>query len=418
VNSKGQSGNISWSSNGERVDIKYTGTFEFSDDDADVVRLSPGGYLRISDGAWLGRHSVELRADAQGAITRRYWIGSSEKPFDPEGRAWLKTVLPRFIRQSGLGASGRVARILKASGPGGVLAEISLIEGGWAKRIYFEALLKTASLDAPMVTRLLEQAGREMKSDYELASLLIAGADKLLVNDATRKAYFDSVRTIASDYEMRRVYGAALKKGAVSPALLAGILDASRALDSDYEAASLLVQVAELQTLDSTTRAPFFAALATVSSDYEKRRVLGAVGRRSELPQETVAAMLEAGAGLSSDYEAASFLVQIASQIGIEGAIRDPFFRAVDGIGSGYERGRVLQTVLKRTGVSADTVKAVLRATRGMSGHEASQVLLAAAAAHPLTGEARDLYVDAAEGLGDYEQGRVLAALVRNERRK
>ena len=97
MNSQGQSGNISWSSNGERVDIKYTGTFEFSDDDSDVVRLSPGGYIRISDGAWLGRHSVELRADAQGTITRRYWIGSSEKPFDPEGREWLKTVLPRFI---------------------------------------------------------------------------------------------------------------------------------------------------------------------------------------------------------------------------------------------------------------------------------------------------------------------------------
>ena len=49
---------------------------------------------------------------------------------------------------------------------------------------------------------------------------------------------------------------------------------------------------------------------------------------------------------------------------------------------------------------------------------EASQVLLAVAQAHPVDGPARDAYIDAAEKLGDFEQGKVLAALVKNERRK
>jgi hypothetical protein len=52
------------------------------------------------------------------------------------------------------------------------------------------------------------------------------------------------------------------------------------------------------------------------------------------------------------------------------------------------------------------------------SSHEASQVLLAVAAAHTIAGPARDLYIDAAEKLGDFEQGRVLTALVKSERRK
>jgi hypothetical protein len=51
------------------------------------------------------------------------------------------------------------------------------------------------------------------------------------------------------------------------------------------------------------------------------------------------------------------------------------------------------------------------------SSFEASQVLLAAAAAQPIAGPARDAYIDAAEKLGDFEQGKVLAALVRSERR-
>jgi hypothetical protein len=49
---------------------------------------------------------------------------------------------------------------------------------------------------------------------------------------------------------------------------------------------------------------------------------------------------------------------------------------------------------------------------------EASQVLLAVASAHSVAGPARDAYIDVAEKLGDFEQGRVLAALVKNERRK
>jgi hypothetical protein len=50
------------------------------------------------------------------------------------------------------------------------------------------------------------------------------------------------------------------------------------------------------------------------------------------------------------------------------------------------------------------------------SSHETSQVLLAVAERHPLSGAARDAYIDAAERLGDFEQGRAMSALVKGER--
>jgi beta-lactamase regulating signal transducer with metallopeptidase domain len=420
----GQShGNFSWSNNGEKLEVRYDGEIEFTDDDTDVKRLSPGGSLRIKEGGVLGgffaSHTVEFTADGSGNITRRFWDGMSERPFEPEGRLWLARYLPRFIRQTGFGARARVARILKAKGPAGVLAEISLIEGSWGKKTYFSELLKTASLDAATVRQVLMQAGREITSDFELASLLIDGADKLLVDEGARQAYFDAARTIQSDFEMARVYKAALKRGPVSSPVLAAILDASRDIESDFEEASLLVQIAKLQPLDNTSRAPFFNALATVGSDFEHGRVLKALGERTDLTPDTTAAMLTSGAGVSSDFEAASFLLQLVKQHPIEGSLRAPFFRAVDSIGSGFERGRVLQAVVRRPDVSPETILAVLQATATMSGNfEASQVLLAVAAAHPVTGPARDAYIDAAEKLGDFEQGRVLAALVKGERRK
>ncbi len=309
-------GTFSWSNNGEKLEVRYDGEVEFTDDDTDVQRLSPGGSLRIRDGGMmtslLGGHTVEFTADSSGNVTRRFWVGSSERSFDPEGRKWLASVLPRFIRQTGIGAPARVARILKSKGPAGVLAEISLIEGSWAKRRYFTELLKAAPLDAPTVRQILVQAGREIDSDFELATLLIENGDKLLVDDAARQAYFDAARSIDSDFEMHRVFSAALKRGPVSPALLATLLTASRNIDSDFEEASLLVEVAKLQPLDATTRPAFFSALDTVQSDFEHHRVLSQLGTRGDLPPETTAAMLTSGARVGSDFEAASFLVQIA----------------------------------------------------------------------------------------------------------
>ena len=95
------------------------------------------------------------------------------------------------------------------------------------------------------------------------------------------------------------------------------------------------------------------------------------------------------------------------------------FFQAVESIDSAFERGRVLKAVADRSDASSDTILAVLHATKGVSSSfEASQVLLAVASSHPVAGQARDAYIDAAEKLGDFEQGRVLAALVKNERRR
>ena len=407
---------MSWSHNGEKLEVKYNGEFEFTDDDLDVKRMSPGANLKIGDGGWFRGRTVEFSADASGKITRRYWSGSTERPFEPEGKQWLAQSLPRFIRQTGIGAKARAARIFKAQGAQGLLAEITRIEGGWAKKLYFTELLNM-NIDANTVRQALEQAGREVSSDYELASLLIESGERLLTDEATRKAYFDASRGIESDYEMRRVFNAGLKRGPLPTATLASLLEASKNIDSDYEQAELLVQVVKQQSIEPVSQ-QFFAALDTISSDYEHRRVLAALASRTDLGAPTTAAMLKSAARMSSNYEAAEFLLQV-SRNSIEGPQRAPFFAAVESIDSSYERGRVLQAVLARRDLSEETLLAVLRAVSGMpSGYETSQVLQTAARNHTITGGARDIYIKTADRLGEYEQSQALAALVKSEKRR
>ena len=99
-------------------------------------------------------------------------------------------------------------------------------------------------------------------------------------------------------------------------------------------------------------------------------------------------------------------------------AARDPFFTVVNHLNSTYERRRVLDAVIRKPGVSRETLQAVLRSAKEMSGYDLAQVLLAVANAHTLTGDLRDSYLDAADKLSGYDQGQVMTALVKSERRK
>jgi beta-lactamase regulating signal transducer with metallopeptidase domain len=335
------SGTISWSSNGDRVVVNYEGSFTVNDTDTDIATLSPGAYVRISDGAWLRGRSVEIRADGAGALTREFRVGNTVRPFEPEGREWLGRIFPRFVRQSGINAPQRVARFLTRGGPDAVLAEISLIEGSYGKRLYFAQLIKQASLDAASARRVLEQAGREIDSDYELATLLIDVTGKLVLDDAARQAYFAAARRIESDYEMRRVYTAALKGGTVPAPLLISLLEGATGIDSDYEAATLLLDVVKRHPIAGAVRAPFFTAVAGIDSSYEKGRVLQALLRRAGLPADTLLAVIDETASIGSSYEAAQVLLVAARSHTLTGAARTAYLRVADRLGD-YEQSQVL----------------------------------------------------------------------------
>ncbi len=329
--------------------------------------MSPGGYLRIKDGKRFGTdNSVEFRAGSGGAIERRFWVSGRERPFDPEGRKWLAEVLPRFIRQSGIGAKSRVARFMKSGGAAAVLAEISRIEGSWAKRVYFTELFNQPGLSGATIQQALAQAGREVDSDFELASLLIS-SNRIVTDDAARRTYLEAARTIGSDFELRRVLSSIVKAGPMAPAIAASVLDTSGSIDSDFEQASLLVEFAARQPLDEPAGAAFFKALAGVSSSFEHSRVLKAVLQRTDLSEPVRVAALESGAAIESDFEVASFLTQFVKISGVEGAARAPFFRAVASIDSAFERGRVLQALSRRSDVSDQTVLEILRSAQSMN---------------------------------------------------
>ena len=336
---------MSWSDSKRRMELRFEGVVTFSDDDRDVKALSPGGMFRLREGGWLSSRTIELTADASGAIHRRYWAGMSEKDFEPEGRLWLAEALPQIIRQSGIAAKARVARIYKAQGAKGVLAEIDLINGSFGKRVYFSELLNTPGVDAQATAPALAQAGSQIDSDFELATLLVDAGQRFLADDGVRRAYVEAARSIGSDFEMRRALSAPVDTGRMNTAVLASLLDVSSGIDSDFELASLLENVAQRYPLDDV-RAPFFKAVSTIASSFEHSRVIKAVARRGDLAPETIIETLRSAEQIDSEFECAQALKAIVSQRQLTGDARDLYIRIAGRFGD-FEEGQAMTALVK-----------------------------------------------------------------------
>jgi hypothetical protein len=376
-------GSSSWtwshSDNGLRVKVNITGRVEFNDDYTEIVSITNGGSLSILEERNGVTRKFEATPSADGSLKRSYYVQGELRSLDSEARAWLTRMLLDTVRQSGYDAKARVQRILKERGANGVLEEISQIKSDYAKKIYFVELLSSGNLDAGTAQRVIQQATREVSSDYEKAQILSKTGDLFLDNEAIRAAYLEGVNSISSDYEKSRVLQALLKREDLSQATIEQIIKASSRISSDYEKTRVLMKVASLGGKDEAIYNALLEASKTVRSDYEKARLL----------------------------------LKAAEVSGNNEAARNAYLEGVRTISSDYEKGRVLQTLLKQEGISRETLKRIIQVAGSISSdHEAANLFIKIAALSSGDEAIRNALVEASKSISsEHDRGRVLNAV-------
>lgn len=327
--------------------VEIRGKAEFNEEYTDVNSVTPGGYVRVEESRGGQSQRYEVRQDIGGQLTRTYYRNGKEQPLDQAARDWISKTMLYAVRQGGMDAERRVQTILQRKGVDGVLAEIDLIESDYAKRVYFQALLKHGNLDAASLQSLLKQAARQISSDYEQAELLIGVAPVMVGKEGASRSFFEAVDTISSDYEHSRVLTTVLKKNTITRELLSEVAASTRTIGSDYEKAQVLKHVAKLYLDDDTLRTVFFKTLSSIESDYEHRGVLSALLRTGNLNEAVLQSLLDSAATITSDYEKATLLLEVSRTYTNDARLRNSFLKVVETIKSDYERGRVLSALLK-----------------------------------------------------------------------
>jgi len=316
-------------------------------------------------------------------LTHTTYVAGMKRPWDDEAKRFLTTQLPLIVRRSGLGAEARVKSIFGRKGVNGVYDEIDLVGSDYARRLYLVALVDVARFDSATVQTLLERAGRLLKSDYDRRQVLEHVAATVPLDRKGATTYVQALSTMRSDYDQRMALSALTKHSATS--------------------------------VDGDTLAP---ALTHIKSSYDKRMVLEEMLTRGAMSADAKQMVLLAVRDMPSDYDRRQVLTAYLARFGVEPALLEPFFTAVRAIKSNYDRREVLTGLARKNGSSAREVQdAVFDAVGQMtSDYDRAEVLLAFAPG--VDSGSRPAFVSAAERIrSSYDQNRVLAALVKAERR-
>jgi beta-lactamase regulating signal transducer with metallopeptidase domain len=390
--------------------LKIDGEIEFTDDDRDVKRLSPNGRFRLEEGRWFSSRSYDVKADSAGNLTKTYSVGWTTKPLDDEARAWLGRILPQVIRDTGIGAGPRVARILRQGGPQAVITEIGLIHGDGSRRAYLELLFSQTTLNTAQL-RDAAKLIREISSDGDKAHVIMAVDEKYFTGEL-RPYIFEATESISSDGDKRRVLSDFVSKDGGSGDTLVSVAKAAKHISSDGDKAEVLIEVAESYRPTDELRAAYFQAVNSISSDGDHARVLSKLLAKHGDDGDTLARLLRSAGKISSDGDKARVLEEVASQYRDEEPIRKAFFDAANSISSDGDHQQVLVTLAHTPGIGPPVLGAIANSAQRISSDgDKARVLveLAAKNIEPV----RDAFFAAADSIhSDGDHSRVLLAIL------
>ena len=166
----------SWSGDDCSVDLHAEGEIKFNADATDLESISSGGYFEINE-----RHGADLRqvkvTPSGNGLQYAYKINGRQQQFDSNAKAWFGRFLLSLERATGFAVDTRVPMLLKKGGPQAVLDEISQLQSDYVRSLYFHKLLDQPNLPAPVMNRIITQAGEQIKTDYEMARVLMQVAE-------------------------------------------------------------------------------------------------------------------------------------------------------------------------------------------------------------------------------------------------
>jgi hypothetical protein len=319
-----------------RLEMRLRGDVEIDDDGDWVTSVGPDGLFTVEERDGGTTRRVEFRP-GDGGARARYSVNGAARPLDASGRAWAQRLILRAVRQSGLGAPRRVARIRARSGVSGVLAEIGELEADVARRAYYDALLGGDPLSTAEFTRVMEDVGRRMRSDVE-TRLVLTNATGRARDGARLAALLRAAEGIDSDVETRLVLTHVarhhrLADGATREAFFRVV----GGMGSDVERRLVLNAVIDDRMAEGSSRDAFFRAVGAMDSDVERRLVLSQL-MRGDAPESTVVSAIHSAGQMSSDVEKRLVLSQVPTAHLRSARVVAAFRRVLDGMSSDSER--------------------------------------------------------------------------------
>ncbi len=357
------------------TELEYRGKIIFTDDERDVKYISPGGFLKFSKRSFGNRRTINLEGESNGIIIREYFEGSKKRPFEPDGSNWMASVLPDIIRTTGIGAEERAKKFYTNGGINALLQEISMLPTNYVKRIYYEASFKIPGLTENEFVLLIEDAGEEIHSSYEIRKVLTDNSDAFRNNDKALAAVLKVAADINSSYEQAKIYKHFLTKTNLSNSNKTLVIRNVREINSNYEKSGVLQAILKDELSEENVKL-VIAEVSYISSSYEQSKVLLYLINNQKFDDIDFDVMLKAVSKISSSYEQGKVLRQLVKGKTLSSEQVATVVKATAYISSGYEQSKFLQSIIKEQDLDEQSINAILAMTGELSSsYEKSKVL-------------------------------------------
>lgn len=252
--------------------IEYEGDITIADNDKDITAISRGGFIEIKKSSFGTKRRILIHNE-NGTLVKKYFVGWSEKAYNPDGKKWLSEILPEILRTTTIAAQSRVDRFYRKGGASRVLSEVSKMKSDYIKAAYIKLLLKK-NLNTSDLVKTITSTGNYIKSDHYVTQILKSNQKAFLKNSRTVSAYIEATKSIKSDHYVTSVLKKVVEDTSITDKQLGNLLEITKGIKSSHYITQLLKTIMDKRQLNAENMSRILTLTQDVKSDHYKVNIL------------------------------------------------------------------------------------------------------------------------------------------------
>jgi len=122
------------------VKFRAQGVFGFNENETEIVFLSPGGFLTLTEIVEGTRREIHAAGRGGAVPALSYRVDGERVSMDADAERLFARLLDEFIREINIDAKTRAQRILRQGGPAALRDELDRVRNSEVRRVYRETL--------------------------------------------------------------------------------------------------------------------------------------------------------------------------------------------------------------------------------------------------------------------------------------
>jgi len=397
----------------QKFSIEYEGEITLSNDDKEITSISNNGFIEIRKTRFGKRRRLIIESEG-GTLVHKYFIGSKELPFNPDGKKWLAEILQEVVRTTTIAAQSRVDRFYKRGGAKAVMNEVRSMDSDYVKSAYIKILLKKNLKNSDLIS-VIETAGNSIKSDHYVSQILKSNQKAFLATDGTRTAYIKSASSIGSDHYRSQILKTVINDSDINDKQMASLLDITKSIKSGHYLSQILSSIMEKRQLNKQNMNTIMLLSRQIKSDHYKSQVLRKALKKENLSQGNYEAFLSTLSEIKSDHNRSQVINDLMKN-DMDNASFSKLLNIVNqNIGSDHYAANIYKKIAKNKNISDAQLIQILESASSniSSGYSLSSVLTAySGRVKKSSQKVKDAYRKAAKTIkSETYYGRVLRAI-------